>query len=356
MILAAVLGKFIQYPFAIMLGIIIKFKPNISIESGILAFAYIFFIAGFVEEISKRIAIKISKPKTPYKILINSIFVALIFAVLENYGYIYTRSSMLVGIKRALMPFHVIYQIIMALFMIKAYEKKKDGHKIYSKLLKLLSFIVPMLLHTMHNYLLRDVGGININLLIAVVIGIFAYSIIFTSTLWVRKKYPENEENEKKKLNIKKLIFIVIVIAFWIFAFSEAVKDPYTSNINEALTVEEKNIEITANSIEEIEITDSYFYNGTYVKVHLEIKNNGSEKVELLKFYFNLLKNDESIDVASYVADDIINLDIPSGGTSSGYLYFETKLIDGLKLEYIDETLNVENLEDGVKHYYIELN
>lgn len=349
----------IKYPFAIVYAIFTRIVPNMSFESGLGFFIYLFFTAGFVEEISKWIAIKISKPKTPYKILLNSIFISLIFITLEDYAYIYNHSTV-VGMLRNLLPLHIIFQVIMALLMIKAYEKKNEHNKNYSLLLQISSIFIPALVHTFYDYIIWNVTTENMNYPIVILVAIFIYAITFMAIIRIKKKFPDNEnieKNEKTKLNIKKLILIIVMCAFWFIVYSVDLGDNNTVKINETLKIEEPNIEIKVTSIEPFDVTDIFFNNKNYVKVHLEIKNNESEMIEISSlFAFKLLENNESIRPSSYMADDIINLDIAGGESSSGYLYFEAKLTEGLKLEYLNSNLTLESGTTENEYYYIELN
>lgn len=351
----------LKFPMGLLYVFIDNLVPNMLSMTFLLAFIDNLFVAAIPEEVSKWTCLKISKPKSPYKILLHSIFIALIFMTHENYTYMYDLSSNFLGLYRVFIPIHIVCQLIMALLIIKSNEKKNEGKKKYSIFLQILSVLIPILLHTMYNTYTNlttwklPINEVNV-LPMVIILGICTYIATFIAIINVRRKYTNDETNdnkEKTKLSIKKLILVIIMFVL-LFVMEQ---ESNISKINETLTIERQNIDITVNSIEEVKITDTYFNNGTYVKVHLDIKNNGSETIEISSlFSFNLLKDDEIIDVSSYTADDIINLDIPSGETSSGYLYFETELIDGLQLEYIDENLDVENLEGGFEHYYIELN
>lgn len=371
-ILTGIFVTIFKIPKLLTYGIAKKMMPMLS-KTFLVTCLDAFFVSGMPEELAKWISIKKSKPQKPYKILINSLFIGAIFMALENYSYMSMYAGelidgsplILLSLYRVFMPIHIACQVTMALLMIKAYEKKKEGKKKYGVLLQILSIAMPILLHASYNTYTEfnnweiHIGEINV-MPMTIILGICAYIFTFISIVKITKNSPDNETNENNestKLNIKKLVLVIIITVLWIMIFGVGTIGGNTVNMNETLIVQESNIEITANSIEEINITDSGIYNGTYVKIHLDVKNNANETVELSSlFSFNLLKNDESINVAIYGADDIINLDIPSGETSSGYLYFETELIDGLKLEYIDKNFDVENLKDESDYYYIELN
>ena len=98
--------------------------------SGLIRFIIIFIFVALVEEIAKYIAIKASKPTNKKEIFVNSIYISLIFVILENYGYAGDTNNILkLGIYRILTPLHMIFQIAMAYFLNKAYCNRKENKK-----------------------------------------------------------------------------------------------------------------------------------------------------------------------------------------------------------------------------------
>ena len=247
-----ILDMVLEFPMALVYALINKIIPNMLSMTFLLVFIDKFFMAGLPEELSKWTSIKISKPKTPYKILIHSIFVALFFMTWENYAYMNDHSSDFLGIYRVFMPIHIACQLIMALLLIKSKEKKDEGKKKYSIFLQLLSVLIPILLHTIYNTYTNLtkwellINGVNI-LPMVIIFGMCTYIATFIAILKVKQKYPDKETNPNKgKLSKKKLILLIVISLLGIILFMD---HEMSTKINETLAIESQNIDITVNCI-----------------------------------------------------------------------------------------------------------
>lgn len=177
---------------------------------------------GLVEEISRYLSLKFSKPKTKYQILINLIYISLIFAAYENYSYIGVANNPLhLAIIRAFTPVHLLFAIIMAYFLIKSFTAKQENHKILRIVYEFLAIIIPIIFHTIYDYIMKDYPINMLNIWIIGLIAILAYGCTF----FVIYKNNKNCKDEiqfknKKVINIFKIIFIVLFSLFYIYAFN----------------------------------------------------------------------------------------------------------------------------------------
>lgn len=219
--------------------IINNFVPNMFENFLLLNVVYNLFI-GIKEEIAKRIAINTSKPKTPYQILYNCIFIASMFMSLENSSYMYNSSSYFLGIYRAFLPVHIGCQFITALIMINIDEIKKQDESKSTKVLTTFSILIPILLHAIYNFLVEfdnltiSVKGLAIHPL-SVIIGIFIYIMILSSMFVISKKSPNDEieiEQSKKSRFILKILAIIVLFYLWSVLYFV---DDYTLPTNETL-------------------------------------------------------------------------------------------------------------------------
>lgn len=83
-------------------------------SKGLPLFIYFLITAGLIEEISKYIALKLTKPKSKKEIFINILYVSTIFTIYEDLIYIFTANFPLkLAILRAMTPMHLVFNLIM---------------------------------------------------------------------------------------------------------------------------------------------------------------------------------------------------------------------------------------------------
>ena len=205
-----------------------KIIPSLQ-DHGFRSFFRILIMAGVVEEVAKFFGIKLSKPKNADQIFVFSILIALVFSVVEDFGYfsIYESGALF---SRILTPIHLTFQLIMAYFLIKAFLIK-DTDKSKAKLYTSLSLIVPILVHAIYDTYI----GILIPRFVAYVVGVLTYVVV---VVYILKMKTNNEistsndgmlngENtiqptinqptaEKEKISIFKIIVIILLFLFFI--------------------------------------------------------------------------------------------------------------------------------------------
>ena len=132
--LKIIICGFLSLLFTLVVGNIINstienFAYSLPFSESIQKFISFLFLAGLLEETSKWLCIKFTKPNDEYSIYINSILISIIFTVFENFFYInkYNTIEMLIG--RSTMIGHLVFQIIMSLLLIKALKCKKNDKK-----------------------------------------------------------------------------------------------------------------------------------------------------------------------------------------------------------------------------------
>ena len=192
--------------------------PNMSLEYGFGLFIKAFAAAGLCEEIAKWIGIKILKPKDKREIVVFSIFVAAFLSSLENNSFI-QKFDLETGIYRVLMEMHILFQVVMSFFMVKAFDKKKEGKKGSSHLLQLLAILIPAIMHGIFDAIFWNIQTIEVSILIPIVVGVLVYGITF----WTLYKYRDNDElkeDEPKKASIFKIIISILIFIFWAYTFS----------------------------------------------------------------------------------------------------------------------------------------
>ncbi len=190
--------------------------PILSSSALLLVFIEKLFYTGLPEEIIKYSAIKMSKPMNQIEILKNSMYVSTIFMFYENYSY--AQDGILIGLWRAILPVHIISQVVMSYFLLKSYdvkEKNKMKYVIYS----IFSIILPIIIHTTYNcYASMSENGLN-KAIIIFVLGIIAYFITYKYIRSMAKKYSNDFEESVIKINKTKIITIILVTLFWVYTF-----------------------------------------------------------------------------------------------------------------------------------------
>ena len=212
----------ITYKITIFLGAVLylgmqKIIPNISVEYGFGLLFKAFVSAGLCEEIAKWVGIKVLKPKNKREIVVFAIFVATFLSSMENNSFI-QRFGLVTGIYRALMDMHIVFQVVMSFFMVKAFEKKNNGKKMQSHLIQILAILIPAIIHGIYDAIFWDVTTDGQSILVPISFGIFVYGITF----WTIYKYRDNgeyKEENPKKASIGKIIFAILVLIFDLYTF-----------------------------------------------------------------------------------------------------------------------------------------
>lgn len=212
----------ITYKITTFLGAVLylgmqKIIPNISMEYGFGLFFKAFISAGLCEEIAKWVGIKVLKPKNKREIVVFAIFVATFLSSMENNSFI-QRFGLLTGIYRAFMDMHIVFQVVMSFFMVKAFDKKNNGKKMQSHLIQMLAMLIPAILHGIYDAIFWDVTVEGQSILVPIAFGIFVYGITFW-TIYKYRDYDELEEENPKKASKAKIIFAILVLIFDLYTF-----------------------------------------------------------------------------------------------------------------------------------------
>lgn len=310
------LGYLTVYFALIFDKIVSLFLPNVDFLINSRDIVSIFLIAGLAEELSKFIAIKLSKPKTKSSIFVNSILISLLFTVIEDFGYFHSYEGDAL-FARLLTPMHLLFQVVMAFFLQKALFAKNQGKKEQNILFQVLALVVPIILHTLFD----TFTGIVIPRWFSYIIGVCTY--VFIGYYLFKHILVTEVENKKISVfSIIKIVFVILSTLFFLFAFNPSSK--YTS-VNTELKIEEEHISITVLGSDEHEIKDDTFnfYNGTYTRVKVKIKNLASKKYEVSSLAYYLLDGKEMVTDAFISADDGFPSTIEANAEAEGYLYFK---------------------------------
>ena len=91
-----------------------------------------------------------------YDIIVYAVFVSLGFAFFENMLYVFTNNSISIGISRALLavPGHACDSVFMGYYLTIAKQAHLMGNKEQEKLNKLMSIIIPTILHGIYDFCL----------------------------------------------------------------------------------------------------------------------------------------------------------------------------------------------------------
>ena len=343
-------------------GVLKNIIPGLSLiaeyGNALSKFLAILIMTGLIEELSKYITLKMSNSKTKNEILINMIYIALIFTAFENYSYMGIASQPFkLGLFRMLAPGHEFFAIIMVYFLWKANDYRKENKHLKNVAFECLALVIPALAHTIFDYILKmfnvNLYNLNtINILILILLTIIGYGIPLYAIFKLKKEKIIDEKKSNKILKIFELIVITLYVLLNVLAF-----DPFGISdvrFKDTLIIEKNNIEITLNEVKEIEVNDSLFEsdNGTYVKVNLTIKNRSNEKNSVLGFW-NLINHKTSEKISStfnYIGGEI-DFEIPANSSVTGNIYFETKLKEDYKLEYSAQKFDKESLKIKEEKY-----
>ena len=292
-----------------------------NLSAGMLevSFAVTLLQAAIPEELAKFICIKSANSKTKTTIFINSILVAISFAVLENVFYMWAKGYTL-GLSRTLAPGHFIFELAMAIFLILALNSKGIKKITFT----LLALVVPILLHASFN-------AFNIDSNIMMIVGGISYlfAIIYIITL-----PKENAPVKKYPLKVVGCIAVVLLTIILL------VTSPSVYNMNKDVFIKENNITMNVMSIETIEEESNAvsLYKYKY-KIKMKIENNDKIKdYEIGYINFRLVNEKDDKKRLIYINDENDNeLDeaiIKAGETKNVYLYFGVNELNYSYLKY----------------------
>ena len=177
---------------------------------------FLLIFTAFPEEIAKFLAIKNSKPQNKWEIVKNSMLISTIFMFYENFSY--ASDGIILGVWRIIIPIHIISQLIMAYFLIKA-DDVKENNKLKYYLLTFFSLLFPIVIHTIYNcYVALSPERLGKSLVIFI-LGIISYILAFIFIKRARLKYFEIQEENFKKISSFKIIILILVTLFWIYTF-----------------------------------------------------------------------------------------------------------------------------------------
>lgn len=153
------------------------------------------------------------------------------------------------------------------------------------------------------------------------------------------------------------LIIVFIVLFILLVVGIVARGDTTRANLNEKLNVINDDISIVVKSVEEVTLdsnSEVSLINGNYVKIDLEITNNGNHVFEWNRLWnFRLINSEEeTVSMAILSTTDVdgqLATVVNSNETESGSIYFKTELNDDFVLQY-----RTNDYLDA-KSYYINL-
>ena len=167
------------------------------------------------EEVIKYLVIKNTSLNSKKGIAKSAIITATSFMAIENYSY--SKSVLFIGMYRIFIPIHLISQLIMAYFLIKALDMEKSKATKYRS----LALIVPILIHSVYNistHIIENSGIIPIYVYV-ISLGIIAYFITFKFTKSNIIKVCDDEAIESVEIQKYKVIIGLLFILFWGYTF-----------------------------------------------------------------------------------------------------------------------------------------
>ncbi len=284
------------------------------------SFFYFLVFAGLVEEVSKFIVLKLSKPKTNKSILLNGLLIGMGFSTIENYAYFGNALTSKDMLFRTILPGHPFLMLFPIWGMILAKSDEKKKYYPYYGLL------IGIIIHAIFDTMTKPT-------MVIILFAIIEWGGIIYSLYKLSKMNEEEEVEEKDKYLVLKIIAIVLAGGFYLFAFN-------TSNtIKKLNTVCHNyfdNIDIKVLSAESVE-EKSLFGEETkkYIKVKVTIKNTSDEDYESSIMNVSLVnvsngeKKAPSFDISldKQLSDEVIK----PNEELTGYYYFES---DGKPEEY----------------------
>ena len=147
-------------------------------------FMYVAMGIAFIEELFKWLAVyKISYNNSEfnnvYDAIVYCVFVSLVFACLENLFYVFSATTIWVGILRAItaIPGHACDAVIMGDYLGLAKLNQIKGNRNKEKKYKFLSIFMPSLIHTIYDYCIYTQSIGYIILFVFFLIFIYIFSI-----------------------------------------------------------------------------------------------------------------------------------------------------------------------------------
>ena len=317
--------SFIVILIVLILSTILKLVFPFIYETGELggSFLYYLIFAALIEEVAKFVALLATKPKNHKELIINGIFIATLFSIIEHYVYmgnVLSQESLFI---RLATPGHALYLLIPIWFIILGVKNNKKG------LFACTGLFLGILVHAVFD-------TIDKNVVLAVIFGIIGYAVIIYSLYKASKMMDSNEES-KDKLFIFKLISIILCCAFFYFAFNQS--NNYISH-GEYCNNKTSNMDIKVNSAEIISSTTLFGEEKKdFIKVGITVKNNSEDEIDFPDFNFRLKsnKNDDTFVATINVSDKDLEYNNKIDGQSeiTKYIYFEAggKLSE-YRLEY----------------------
>ena len=188
----------------------------------------IFMFMALPEELFKFLTIKKLDAKNKTTLIKDVFITSTVFMFFENMAYSknYTGTILFgniipTAVLRMFIPIHLLSQIIMAYFMIKAYNEKDKGKN--STGYFALSLTLPIIIHTLYNIINRMIERTKNFLLvpnIVCLLGIITYILTFIFIRKMLKKYnTDNQEIESVSINKTQLIVTILFVIFWIYTY-----------------------------------------------------------------------------------------------------------------------------------------
>lgn len=293
------------------------------IDVSIFSFFFLLVSTALPEELSKFFCIKETKSKDNFSILMNAMLISSTFSVIEDFMYFIAYGT---SISRMLTPGHILFELIMSFFLIKAQKNNKT-------LNISLAIIIPVLGHALFNTLQLDKNL----MFLFYILGIVTYIIAFIALLKVKKQEPK-EQKEIKFYLLKIITIIITIIITFLLVLTSS--NSNAIKINEKALIQEENIELTINNVEKLKEEDFFGDFKDCIKVKITINNLSDEEYKLntleTKIVDNLNKNEEYINI--YFNNTIDS--IPAHEEKTGYIYFTDNNKDYTYLIYSSGTIN----------------
>ena len=306
---------------AVITSILTVVFPTLASSGGIIkTFGYCLIFAGFTEEISKFICLKLSKPKSDKMIILNALLISTFFSIVEHYSFLGAVLSNDTIIGRLITPGHVLYLLFPAWFMIIG---KKFKH---TRIMTFIGLIIGMLVHTLYDFMDK-------NIIINAIFCVIGYAAIIFSLYKVSKMSNKEQEKEQdinqenvRKFFIIKLVIVILFSLFFIFAFN---KGNNLKPLNSYYHDSEENVDVMVTSIEEVDVTSLLGESNHYIKVGVAIKNTSASNYLFNDSNFCIInKEDGSFKLPNILletTDSIVNGELKPGEERKGYVYYKVE-------------------------------
>ena len=319
---------------------------------------YNLIFAGLIEETAKFLSLKFSKPNNNKEIILNGLFIATFFSIVEHYMYLGSVLSNNIIFNRLFTPGHAFYLLFPIWGMI---IDKKNNNK---KAMTIKGLLIGIIVHATYD-------TINNNVATIIIFGIVGYAAIIYSLYKISKMtdsiqvtapnqaYNINEqvvsntdtlyqpinnnqtfktenivqneqlitEENNDKFFVLKIIISVIISLLVLLLFKV---DNKLTKMNTYCQNNTNNIDVMVTSSEIIEETD--YYDGQknkYIKIGVSIKNNSNTEYEINNYDFSIVKiSNGKSNFPTWKANESNRLNtqiIDSNSEISGYFYFEAE-------------------------------